>query len=51
MDMDATAVDALKNMINFRIATVFICNEEGNLVGIAEKKDIIKAARARKQLI
>jgi len=26
MDMDATAVDALKNMITFKIATGFICN-------------------------
>ena len=50
MDTDVMAVNPLKSMISLKMATVFICGAEGRPTGIV-KKDIINAARSRKQLI
>jgi len=47
MHTDRTAEDGLKYMKRKCMDTVFICNQEGKLIGLVSKTDIINAASKR----
>jgi CBS-domain-containing membrane protein len=45
---DSTAGDGLKYMSRKRMDTVFICDQEGKLIGLVSKTDIMNAAGKEK---
>jgi CBS domain-containing protein len=48
MDTNMTADEALLEMTRKNMGKVFICNEEGILIGLVSKTDIMNAASERK---
>ena len=49
MNPNRTADDVLIQMTRNQMARVFVCNEEGRLIGLASKTDIMNAASERKE--
>lgn len=49
MNANRKADEALLEMTRKNMGKVFICNEEGNLIGLVSKTDIMNAARERKE--
>jgi CBS domain-containing protein len=49
MNPNRTADDVLIQMTRKQMARVFVCNEEGRLIGLASKTDIMNAASERKE--
>jgi Zn-dependent protease/CBS domain-containing protein len=50
MQTDRTADDALKYMSRRHMSRVFICDQEGKLIGLISKTDILNAATERKRI-
>jgi Zn-dependent protease/predicted transcriptional regulator len=48
---NGTADDALKQMARKRMSRVFICDEQGRLLGLVSKTDIMNAASERKEYV
>jgi predicted transcriptional regulator len=51
MQTDRTADDALKYMSRRHMSRVFICDQEGKLIGLVSKTDILNAATERKEYV
>jgi Zn-dependent protease/CBS domain-containing protein len=51
MQENRTADDALKQMARKRMSRVFICDEQGKLLGLVSKTDIMNAASERKEYV
>jgi predicted transcriptional regulator len=51
MRPNRTADDALKHMVRKHVSRIFICDEEGKLIGLVSKTDIINAASERKEYV
>jgi CBS domain-containing protein len=49
MNPNRTADDVLIQMTRKQMARVFVCNEEGRLIGLVSKTDIMNAASERKE--
>lgn len=51
MQENRTADDALKHMARKHMGRVFICDEQGKLLGLVSKTDIMNAASERKEYV
>lgn len=51
MQPNRTANEALMQMTRKQMGKVFVCNEQGMLIGLVSKTDLLNAASERKQYV